>query len=222
MTKHAFWQALVFTLVVFIMGLLIGFFLEGYLADNIKEDLIRSEINLLDEQLRNRAIESFDIGCGLAIDSMFNFADEIYGEALKLEKIDKTDKFERGLLILHKQYDLLRMMLWQESADLRNKCWEDFHTIVYFFDYGEEVDDNFELKSLQIVYSRLLGELKDNHPSDVLLIPIAANLNLSSVDLVLQKYGIEESPAILVDENKILMGEITYSELENIVFKSNN
>jgi hypothetical protein len=52
------------------------------------------------------------------------------------------------------------------------------------------------------VFSKLLGELKDNYGNEILLIPIAVDNNVSSVKLILNNYNISESelPVILINE----------------------
>lgn len=219
--KHAFWQALVFTVIVFIFGLLIGFFLEGYSADKIEQNLAQSEINVLDEQLRGDVIDNFDVDCSLAKENLFEFADNVYYEALKLESIDETDKFDRGFKLLHKKYDLLRLMIWQEAIDLKDNCDSEFNSIVYIYSY-EDVENDFQRAAIQKTYSRILGQLKANYPEDVLLIPIAGDMDLASVDLILDSFGIEELPVIIVNEERIISGVPTYDELEKVVLESNN
>ena len=214
-SKHAFWQALVFTAVVFVLGLMLGFFLENSRASEIELNLIHSEINLLDEQLRNRVINELNVSCSLAVDSTFEFADRIYAEAVKLEKYDSASKFTDDLKIIHKRYDLLRVILWSDAARLRKNCGEDFHTVVYFFNYNSE---DLNVKAEQATFSRLLVDLKDKYPGDILLIPIAGNLELESITLAKEFYDIE-SPAILIDDKRVIDEIVTFNELENTVFK---
>lgn len=216
--KHAFWMALVFTLIVFALGLMSGFFFESSRADDLKSIVEHSEISLLDEQLRIRAINDLNIGCNLAMESTFNFADKIYDEAVKLEEYDAASKFTNSLKDIHKRYDLLRMMLWVEASNLRNNCTDYFHTVVYFFDY--DIQD-FDKKAKQTAFSRLLTDLKAKYPNNILLIPIAANLNLASIDLVLDRYDVEERPSVVIDNEIVVRDIITFSELENLVFQSN-
>ncbi len=215
-SKHAFWQALVFTIIVFAIGILLGFFLEGSRTDDIELRLLNSEINLLDEQIRVRGVGRFDVDCELARESTFLFADDIYGEVRQLELYDSKAKLDDSLRILHRRYDLLRMMLWMESMDLKEKCSNDFHTIVYFFNYAtKEID----VQAKQASLSRLLLDLKEKHGNEILLIPIAGNLELHSVELVLERYGVSELPVIIVDEEKLIRDVVTLSELENTVFE---
>jgi len=215
-SKHAFWQALVFTIIVFIIGLILGFFLESNRAENVEIAILDSEINLLDEQIRNKGIEQFDIDCDLSKESTISFADDIYQEALKLEKYDATSKFSETLRTLHKRYDLLRMLLWIEGINLKKSCGEEIHTVVYFFQYAS---DNVGIEAKQSAISRLLLDLKNKHGNDLLLIPIAGNLELESIDLILKKYNVPNPPAIIINEEKVITDLITFDELESIVLE---
>ena len=60
----------------------------------------------------------------------------------------------------------------------------------------------------------MLLDVKGAHGGDLLLIPIAGNLNISSVDLVLEAHGIEKLPAILVDEKSVIEGLVSVEDLE--------
>lgn len=215
MSKHAFWQALVFSIIVFAMGLLLGFFLDLYRADKLEGNLINSELNLADEQLRIKTLDNFDIECDLAVDSLFNFADKIFWEALKLEEYDSASKIGDQFLILHRRYDLLRTMLWLESIELKKKCPGSFNTVVYLYEYN--LDDT-EVKSVQLFYSRLLLDLKYKYSSEIILIPIAVNMNLESLDLIIRDRNLTEFPMILINEKEIITGVPTIEEVEEKIF----
>lgn len=215
--KHVFWQALVLTILVFGAGVLFGFFMESARYDRVEFDVMQSEINLLDEQIRGDLIDNLDIECSLAKASLFSFADKVYYEALKLEDYDASSKFGHdSMVLLHKKYDLLRLMLWRESVDLRERC-PDFHTVVLLFDYFSE---DVEVGAKQEYYSRLIIDLKNEYPGEIVVIPIAANLDISSVELFMESYDLG-SPMIFVDRDKKIDSIITLSEFENIVFEHN-
>ncbi len=217
-SKHAFWQALIFALIVFVFGMFIGFYLENARVERVQNALLVTEINTLDEQVRNSIIENTKIGCNISTKSTFEFADKIYNEATRLELYDSSSKFTSELKTIHKKYDLLRMMLWEESQTIREKCPNKFHTAIYLFTYDTQ---DIALRSKQTVFSRILIELKEKHGSDVLLIPIAADLNISSVELIKQVYNVTSLPAIIVDERKVITQLPTYEELEKDIFQSN-
>lgn len=217
--KHAFWQALVFTLVIFALGLMFGFFIESYRSSAVQQVLSQSEVNLLDEQLRDSAFTNFNISCSDAVQSTFSFADRVYGEAVQLEQYDQATTLTAPLTSAHQRYDLLRLMLWTESSHLKKKCGNQTNIVVYLYDYNT---DSTETKAEQNVYSSLLTDLKAKYPSQVLLIPMAANLNLDSITIAAKSYGINSYPAIIVNDRVVLTGSLTSADLENAIFHNNN
>lgn len=218
-SKTVFIQSLVVTIIIFLIGIAIGFWIESNRVDKTQLALLNSEISLLDEQVREINIKSFGISCSSAIESEFAFADRIYSEARLLEDYDSSNKFTSELNIIHKKYDLLRALLWAQSIELKEKCPESFHTAVYLFDYKT---DDINLKAKQLTMSRVLSDLKQKYGDSVLLIPIASNLELESINLIKLKYEISDAPAIIIDEQKIISSEITLAELESIIFEKND
>lgn len=214
-SKHALWMALAFTIIVFVIGIALGFFLEQNRNVQFSSDVMKSEISLLDEQILNKAITDGRVSCDIAINSTFNFADRIYWEALSLQQYDSASMLTSDLKEIHKRYDLLRVLLWNEAVSLKKNCNASFHTVVYLYDYG--IDDS-ALNAKQDTISKLLLDLKNKYPDKVLLIPIAANLNLESVNLVLREYKIQEEPVVIIDENRTISNFVSFNELQNAIF----
>lgn len=220
-SKHAFWQALIVTVFVFVAGLVLGFYIE--LSNvNKSELLIRgSEIDLLDQQIKLSGLnENINFNCDIAKSNVFKFADEIYYEVVKFEEKDGQSKFTSDQMkTLHKRYDLLRINLWLEALKVKNRCNESFHTVLYFFDYASP---DVDIQSKQRVLSLVLIDLKYNNPDKILLIPIAANLDLDSVEMIRGNYNAVESPSIIIDESKLIDSLVTLEELEKEVFGSSS
>ena len=215
--EHAFWQALVFTFIIFIIGFIFGFFLEVFRGDKMESVLLNSEINLLDEQLRASTGDYFNISCNEIEEGLFNFADKIYYESIKLEKYERSERFSETLFLIHKRYDLLRMMLWGETIKAKKDCKSDFHTVVYLYEYETE---DIDKQSKQAFFSRLLFDLKTKNPDKVLLIPIAVNTELDSVNLSTRSYNISSYPVIIVDEKKIFTEVIKFGDFEREVLNN--
>ncbi|MBS3092794.1 hypothetical protein J4466_05240 [Candidatus Pacearchaeota archaeon] len=215
--KNAFWQALIFTIIIFVVGFIFGFFLEVFRGDKMELVLLNSEINLLDEQLRANTGDYFNITCNETKEGLFNFADRIYYEAIKLEKYENSERFSETLFLIHKRYDLLRMMLWSESIKAKKECTSDFHTVVYLYEYDIE---DLGKQSKQVFFSRLLFDLKTKNPDKILLIPLAVNTELDSVNLSVRNYNISTYPVIIVDEKKIFIDVIKFDDFEREVLGS--
>ena len=217
-SKNSFWQALVVTIFVFIAGLVLGFYIE--LSNVGKSDMLirSSEVDFLDQQIKVSSLSSdINFNCENARKNVFDFADQIYKDATKFEEEDAQSKLtEDQRDILHKRYDLLRLNLWLESLKLREKCDENFHVILYFFDYSSP---DIDVRSEQRILSLVLLDLKYKYPNKVLLLPIAANMDLGSIDMIKENYNISSSPTLIIDESLVIDYLLTSDELEKILFK---
>jgi len=181
-SKHAFWQAFLVTLFVFIAGLVLGFYIEVSNVSNSDLLIRESEVELLDQQIKISSLTSgINQNCESAKQNLFDYADQIYFDAINFEEDGSRSKLTvEQMKVLHKRYDLLRINLWLESLELEKKCGSNFHTIVYFFDYDTK---DVDVKSEQRIFSLVLMDLKYKYPDEVLLLPIASNLELGSVDV---------------------------------------
>ncbi|MEK6890335.1 MAG: hypothetical protein AABW82_04465 [Nanoarchaeota archaeon] len=212
--RNAFWQALIFTVIVFGFGIMMGFFIEDHRAKYVNSNLLDSEISLLDEQLTVNSIKDFNISCDANVENIFNFADKVYEDALELERYDGASTFSNQLIVLHKKYDLLRLTLWLEAIKIKKNCNSDFHIVTYLYEYKTE---DVEKQAKQKYYSRILAQLKSENREEVLLIPIAANMNLSSVDLTLSQYNITEFPAIILNEERVITDFMSFEKINRII-----
>lgn len=205
--KHVFWQALILTVFFFSVGVLIGFLIESNRTKDILETYQQLEVDMLDIKIQSELFSLGDLNCQNAVEENVEFADRVYHEAKKLDRYGDSSRFTKGILLQHKKYDLLRTLLWLNSMKIKEKCNSDFNILVYFYDYDEP---ELEINSRQKVFSGILGELKERHGSDIILIPIAGDLELSSVRMMIEKYDVSVLPTILINE------EIKIEDVNNI------
>jgi len=208
--KHAFWQALVATLFIFGIGIFVGVLLENSRIGKISEIFYESEINLLDIRLQNEIYSKGNFNCKLAIQENTKFADKIYEEGKILDEYEKASRLNpEKLAIEHKKFDILRAMLLLNSLEIKENCNNSYHNVIYFYQYN---NPRLDLKSKQNVFSRLLGELKQKYGEKIFLIPMAADNDISSINILLDRYeiGLEDLPVILIDE------KIKITELQSV------
>jgi len=200
--KHVFWEALLLAIFIFASGILLGYMVELNRTDKIITAYQESELNLLDIQIQEEIISLENFDCKGSTENIINFADKIYFEAKKLEEYSTSSRLSEGILYQHKKYDLLRAILWMNSLKIKEKCGEDFNTIVYFYEYnvGDLDLRDPDLVAEQRTFSLYLGELKKEYAERVILIPIAGNLEISSIDSLRSQYNIDVLPAVLVNE----------------------
>ena len=208
--KHVFWQAFFVTFLVFLVGLVLGVYLEQIRSDNFSVAFYDSEVSLYDSFALGKLIEGNFTSCENLKEASINFADKIYSEARDLERYDEKSKLTESIKSIHRKYDLLRTILWINLIDLKSKCGE-INTIVYLYFYDTE---NIETKSNQIVWERILSEAKEKEGNDAILIPIAVDQKIESLDFLIEEYKIEKFPAVLINEKNVFYEHKTSEEIQ--------
>ena len=208
--KHVFWQAFFVTFLVFLVGLVLGVYLEQIRSDNFSVAFYDSEVSLYDSFALGKLIEGNFTSCENLKEASINFADKIYSEARDLERYDEKSKLTESIKSVHRKYDLLRTILWINLIDLKSKCGE-INTIVYLYVYDTE---NIETKSNQIVWERILSEAKEKEGNDAILIPIAVDQKIESLDFLIEEYKIEKFPAVLINEKNVFYEHKTSEEIQ--------
>ncbi len=196
--KNVFWEAFLITIVVFLAGLFLGMLIEADNSNKISNLYIQSEISLTDAMSSSNLIDE-TTDCETVRNSNIKFADQIYEEAKLLEQYEASGKLTDSMTLLHKKYDLLRTILWTSNQKTIDKC-HNYNMIVYLYDY--ETEDT-EIKAVQNVWSKMLLSIKSQR-EDILLLPIAADEELISLNILREKYQIEKLPALIINNKEIL------------------
>ncbi len=205
--KRVFWEALLLTVVIFFFGVLIGVSFESGKVEQIRQYYSSSEVSIMDVFASNNLIDVEGAGCEELVKANFEFADRIYDEAILLEKYEDSGKITEGMILEHKKYDLLRTLLWINEMKTTEKCGRSFHTVIYLYEYQPE---DLTQKAVQGVWSKILFDLKQEYGSEILLIPIAVDSDLVSLNSAIEKFDVTDYPVLIID-NK----DITY-ELNNV------
>ncbi len=208
--KHVFWQAFFLAILFFFLGLVFGVYMEQTRTDNINLLFYGSEVSLYDSFALGKLLENPSISCSDLINSNVNFADKIYEEARVLERFDSSNKLTNSLKYIHQKYDLLRTLLWMNIISVKEKC-GNVNTVVYLYEYETE---DIQIMSKQVVWSRILEDLKEEFGNEIILIPIAIDQEIVSLDSLINIYEIREFPAVVINEEIILYDHKTSEELK--------
>lgn len=207
--KHIFWQALLVTILIFGIGIVLGIILENWRTGEIDYMFQNSEINIMDIKLQTEIYSKGDFNCDTAIRENLNFAERIYNEAKLMERYESASTLTENLATRHRKYDILRANLLLNSIRIKEKCNSSYSDVVYFYKYNNPTLDT---KAKQNTFSKLLMELKKRKGDEILLIPMAGDNDVVSINLLLDKFGIsqDELPVILINNKKKI------TELESI------
>lgn len=201
--KHAFWEALIIAIFIFGLGILLGLFIENSRQESIAEAYLTSEINMLDIEIQTEILALENLNCEIALQKNIEFADKVFEDATLLQRYEDASRIKDDLYFQHRRYDLLRTLLWLNSIKIKQRCQSEFHTIVYLYNYDPQ---QIEQISKQEIFSRFLTELKQERGSNIILIPIAKNMDLTSLDLLTSNIEISET-SIIVNEGELIISE---------------
>lgn len=192
-----FWEALIITVFVFALGIFLGFLIEQNRTEKIVSLFQQSEIDLLDIRIQDGLLDIKKIDCENILKEVIDFADRTYQSALLLQRYEDANQISKSIVIQHKKYDLLRTILWLDSIKIKEKCNFSLNTVVYFYEYNS---NRLDLKSKQDTFSKRLTEVKYEYAEKIMLIPIAGNLEITSINFLKNSYNVTFLPSILINE----------------------
>lgn len=209
--KRVFWEALLLTVVVFLFGLLIGIFYESTKSSDMNEYYVNSELSLMDIFALNSLLSLNSPDCNTLTSSNLEFADKIYKEAIILEKYESAGKVTDDMEVVHKRYDILRTFLWINTIKTSEKCERDYSNVIYLYEYFSK---DLTQKAKQNVWSKILSDLKQEEGGNILLIPIAADGNITSLDALVSKFNITAYPVVIINEKYVITELNSIDELQ--------
>jgi hypothetical protein len=209
--KYIFLYALIATLFIFNLGIFMGYMLESSRADKISAFYSASEMKIFDQMAQKEAMNLLIFDCDSLSKENIKFGNEIYTDALTIQKYEDANRIDSEIISLHKKFDSLRALFWMNSLSIKQKCNFNYHIAVYFYKYNSP---SLEQQSKQKFFSNVLLEAKEKFGDKIMLIPIAADNDIPSISLLLEKYQINEFPTILMDENAKITEIKNMSDIE--------
>jgi hypothetical protein len=209
--KHVFWQAFFVTILFFFLGVVLGVYLEQTRADDINVAFYNSEASLYDSFALGRLIEDESVSCEDFKSASVVFADRIYEEARELEDFDESNKLTDSMKIIHRKYDLLRTLLWMNLISAKEKCDSPINTVVYLYIYDT---DEVRVKSEQTVWEKILRDLKERQGNEIILIPIAVDQDITSLEYLTKSYDLKDFPVVIINEEHIITEINSADDLE--------
>ena len=208
-------QALLLTIVMFLIGMYVGIAFEDRNLDKAQEYYSQSELSLMDIMALNDLLDSGKVSCEVLKQTNFEFANKIYHEAALLDDYEKAGRVTDNFLFIHRKYDLLRSFLWMNAIKVKEQCGNNFSTVVYLYNY--EIEDLI-IQAEQRVWSRMLYELKQEQGDNMLLIPIARSDDFISLETLTSELGIESYPVVIINEEKIFYNITSLDDLRNSLY----
>ena len=209
--KNIYLESLVIAVAIFLIGIMFGVWLDNYRVSKIREELLRDTIFWDDSLFLSKYSKLYgEDFCNESLKLNLAYNAKIYERGESIERAIKENKFTPELREELKKYTLMQAQFWINSIELKEKCNFTYHNVVHLQQFyprtlEERVDNNAQ--------ARIMLNLKEKCGSRIMLIPLVADLNLTTVDAILAHYNISKLPAVIVDEKYIFQGLTSIDEI---------
>jgi hypothetical protein len=216
-----FWKAGVLTVIILIVGIVLGLWIESGRSEEIKSTLTENEIIFNDVRLQTTYYELFlsknpdATTCSIAFEANLEYNSKIYEEGLKLEVYESRNKISQGMLLERRRYALQQMQFWMNSNKIKEFCKSNYTTILHLWKYDTGNDSSIEMP--QKLQSAVLIDLKDKCGSRLMLSNAPVDINLTSMNTITKTFNITKMPALIINNSVVLQGLTDLKELSNYV-----
>lgn len=208
--KSLFVFALIATIIIFIGGVFLGYYMDNFRVDDLDTILKQSELDTESFFVENYFSDVFGLDdCNIANTRFNDYSEKLVYIGNILTKYDKTKLFKaRDYEILRRRYFLLELKTYVLIKDMKDKCGLDsFYTILFFYDPDDE-------DSLRQGYTLDKVVLRKNN---LYIFSIDRTFQEPFINTVKQYYNISKSPTIILDYNIKNEGFISYAEINEIL-----
>jgi len=210
---NSYSKPLMLTILVFLIGIFGGIVLDSMRAEIVKDNLSESEILWEDTRLLSMYINVIgDEQCDAAFQENLEYNEKIYNYGKDIEEKLYANTFSSELRQEWRKYNLLQFQFWLNSIELKEKCGFDYSNVVYIS--RKDISPNGETVNNKL-QSEILLEMKDKCGQDMMLIPLTADANLETIDVVVDQYNITEFPSVVINEEYVFQGLTAADEIEN-------
>jgi len=219
MQKDMFWKAALLTIVILIIGIAIGIWIDSGRSEEIKSTLTENEILLNDVRLQSLYYEGLlkesPELCSIAFNANLDYNYRIYQEGLKLERYEQHNKFSSSLMLERRRYTLQQMQFWLNANKIKELCNFNYTTLLHLYLY--DTGNNSDVEMPQKLQSAVLLDLKERCGTRLMLSPMAIDMNLTAVNMVVEAYNISKTPAMIINSNVVLQGFSNLTKLEEYI-----
>ena len=232
--------AIIISIILYIAGVLSGIFANKVVKEETKQDIsalkketrqdlgsLHTYVEFLDTNLKNMQLEqtfaetlNHDDMCKFSSISMNEIVNQLgfYWSRLpfRLEEYEKNNKVTDEYLLLKEQYAHLSIRTWMLAKNQYEKC--DMNVVHGLFFYSVNCDacanQGRQIDSL----SKKISITGNN----LIMFPVDSNSKQAIVRILEDYYGINSTPAIIIN-NKVFQGRLfTAEELMNYPKKTKN
>ena len=211
-SKDKYVVAGIITLLIFSLGITLGFILEDYRYNLIEEVNMNQDINYLSLQMQYLFLTSFSNldNCPMisaTLKAAVTDLEESLSEVIAYEEEQNVPESRRELVM--RRYALDNLRYWLLSVESKKKCSLDIVPIMYFYSTKCPSCPN---------QGTVLTFFKNKFGERVLVFPINTELKQQEpmIEIIMSQFSIDKLPTIIVNDKKY-EGVVGQDQLQEII-----
>ena len=211
---HIYLKAALLTFLVFISGVVIGWYLDETRVSFVKSKIDELEISFsnlaLEEEFYRSIATNKNTICNIYISKANDLALQAGKLGSYLESFREISKFSlHNIEILKDKYFILNLKLWLYMRKLREDCNYNTTTILFFYTSMERCEDC-------AAQGIVLDQLKKSDPEKYMIFAIDVDSKLGIVNTLKVYFNVTKVPTLIINEKQKIEGFISRQELEKL------
>ncbi len=203
-----FLEAFILSSAIFLAGLFLGLMFDTWRSDEVTATIADVEAELTDISQISHFVGDKNV-CSWLYDKLLQLNNRLYEEGRKIEEYEAANKLTSAVVAQKRRYIALKALFLSLIERLKQECNYDYHIVIHF--YKRYRASKQELAMDRATAEALL-ETKYSCGPSMILVPLQVDLNLMTVDYLVNRYGITAFPAVVIDGNVVSQGRILSRE----------
>lgn len=195
-SKEVYFVAFLITTGVFLLGLLLGFVIEGKRVMMVQEKDQEQKIAFSSAQLQYQFLQQLqnEKNCPAMFTAFYDNLEDLEETRIRLEKYDRKATLDKkSFELLQREYLLAEVRYWLLASDIKKICDFDVVTALYFYS-DEDSCDTCDNQAFVLSY------LKDLFGDKLLVFSFNAKIEHEPlIDLLKTAHNVTTYPSVVVD-----------------------
>ena len=196
---RVYFVAAVITAAIFLLGLTLGFVVEGKRINYAQDMIDAQQIEFTSSQLQYNYLNTLTSksDCPTVYEIFYGNMQNLDKIAYKLEQYAQESQINEATFTqLRRQYALEQIRYWLFSGQTGEACGSDFVRLLYVYSNDQKCPD---CEQQQFV----LGYLKKKFGQKLLIFSLDETLEEPMIAILKKQYNITEFPTLIVEDKKI-------------------
>jgi hypothetical protein len=216
-SKGRYMAAAIITAVIFLLGMFVGFTVEGKRINMMQDMYVEQRVNFASSQMQYNYIQSSgELNCPAVYTVFYNNLKDLDIARVRLETFGQDSKLNTASFeLLKREYTLEELRYWMLAEQAQKGCNQDIVRVLYFYSTDKECPSCSEQGFVLDYLKKLFGD-------KLLIFALDSNLDEPMINVLMRQYNVTSFPGIVIENTMSSNGFVDKNTLLAVVCGSYN